>query len=127
MASCVRPRALIVEDDAAVGASIGMLLHAMGVDYRLAVDGKGAMEEFDRAIFDVAMIDLGLPDTDGRMLSLLIRQIDPRLPIVIMSADGVPLAGPRAPAHHRLEKPARPGQLRAMLDEIFGAASLTRQ
>lgn len=119
-----RPRALIVEDDDAVRASIAMLLGVMGIDYSLAADGEAAMRQFDRDNFDVAMIDQALPDTDGDILSDRMRKIDPGLPIVMMSSNDRCRRGEDTVLQHSIYKPAMPGQLRELLDHILSGAAV---
>jgi DNA-binding response OmpR family regulator len=79
-------RLLLVEDDVMVAS--GIKLGLTGAGY--AVDWVGSAERALEAVaahtFDVAVIDIGLPRTDGLELTRLLRQDGHTLPVLILTA-----------------------------------------
>lgn len=61
-------RILIVDDHADTLAVLSRLLRSEGHDVCLAATAEGAMECISRQEFDLLLVDLGLPDRDGRDL-----------------------------------------------------------
>ena len=80
-------RVLLVEDHAAFGEALTTLLN-MQPD--LEVVGRAGSRAEGRAVapdeVDVAVVDVFLPDGNGVELVRELRQADPRLPIVILTA-----------------------------------------
>ena len=79
-------RLLLVEDDVMVAS--GIKLGLTGAGY--AVDWVGSAERALEAVaadaFDAAIIDIGLPRTDGLELTRLLRQSGHTLPVLILTA-----------------------------------------
>jgi len=61
-------RILIVDDDRDILESLQMLLKAKGYEIETAETGKEALEKFTAASFDLALLDVKLPDMDGTEL-----------------------------------------------------------
>jgi two-component system, OmpR family, response regulator len=83
-------RVLVVEDDRMVGAAVVQALKdaAYAVDW--VTDGAAALEAAELEAYDVALLDLGLPLTDGREVLRHLRARCERLPVIIVTArDGV--------------------------------------
>ncbi len=59
-------RALVLEDDAAHGRLLGLQLAEIGVETHLVEEGRWFLEFLGRESFDFAVVDLKLPDMDGR-------------------------------------------------------------
>jgi two-component system OmpR family response regulator len=83
-------RVLLVEDDRMVGAAVVQALKdaAYAVDW--VTDGQTAIEAAEAETYDVALLDLGLPETDGQEVLRRFRQTGRRLPVIIVTArDGI--------------------------------------
>ncbi|HZC96197.1 MAG TPA: response regulator transcription factor [Bradyrhizobium sp.] len=83
-------RVLVIEDDSMVGAAVVQALKdaAYAVDW--VTDGAAAVEAAEIENYDVALLDLGLPVTDGREVLRRLRAKHDRLPVIIVTArDGV--------------------------------------
>lgn len=72
-----RRRILIVEDQEDVRTSLRFMLESMGQECRAAMDAAEAREAMKEWLPDAALIDLGLPGTDGFALATELRA-DPR-------------------------------------------------
>lgn len=75
---------LVVEDELVLSKQIGRALRAHEV--HSADSGRGALERLDTALPDLVLLDLRLPDVSGLDLLRTIRERDPDLPVVLMTA-----------------------------------------
>jgi two-component system OmpR family response regulator len=83
-------RVLLIEDDQMVGAAVKQALKdaAYAVDW--VTDGKTAIEATEVETYDVVLLDLGLPGTDGQEILRRLRQTGRQLPVIIVTArDGI--------------------------------------
>jgi two-component system OmpR family response regulator len=83
-------RVLLIEDDRMVGAAVKQALKdaAYAVDW--VTDGETAIQAAVNEAYEVALLDLGLPLTDGREVLRRIRGLGRKLPVIIVTArDGV--------------------------------------
>jgi len=78
---------LVVEDDRNISDLIHMYLVKEGFDVRLAGDGAGAVEEFERKVPDLVLLDIMLPVMDGWEVCARIRRTS-RVPIIMLTAKG---------------------------------------
>jgi len=78
-------RILLVEDDRALAAVVEEALTAAGHTVTSVPDGASALASEAN---DVVLLDLTLPDLDGREVCRILRGRQPDLPIVIVSASG---------------------------------------
>lgn len=83
-------RVLVIEDDEMVGAAVVQALKdaAYAVDW--VTDGVTAIEAAEVEDYDVALLDLGLPVTDGREVLRRLRAKGGGPPVIIVTArDGL--------------------------------------
>lgn len=78
---------LLVDDEVSIQRATAPLLRSRGYMVTIAGSGREALESFEREHPDLVILDLGLPDMDGREVC---RQIRERAdtPIVVLSARG---------------------------------------
>lgn len=76
---------LVVEDDRGVAVSLTDGLRDAGFDVVLATSGAAALEAQASESFDAVLLDLGLPDMDGRDVCRTIRARSP-VPIIMLTA-----------------------------------------
>lgn len=81
-----KPHILIVEDDPALGLLLHDLLRLEGFKATLVRDGREALPTYHSGRFDLALLDVMLPGRDGFELTQDLRQVSPRLPIVLLTA-----------------------------------------
>jgi two-component system KDP operon response regulator KdpE len=81
------PRILVVDDEAAILATMGPLLRGRGYEVTTAMSGKAALQAVERVEPDAVVLDLGLPDMDGVEVCRLLRE-DRSMPILVLSARG---------------------------------------
>ena len=78
---------LVVEDDRNICDLIHMYLVKEGFDVRIAGDGGKAIEEFQKQVPDLILLDIMLPVMDGWSVCAKIREIS-KVPIIMLTAKG---------------------------------------
>ncbi len=85
----MRPeRALVVDDEADVRALCGRLLERVGFEVSMADSVEQALQLLEAQPFDVMLVDLRLPGTDGLGLIHKARDLQPDLAALIMTGFG---------------------------------------
>lgn len=79
---------LIVDDDAMVADLIALFVEMIGQS-TIFLAANAALQDFQPGKYDIALLDLGLPDLPGNELAKNLKQIDPGLPCVCIT--GFPL------------------------------------
>jgi len=77
---------LLVEDDPEVGALVCEELRDHGCTVDWHKTGTGGWDQFRTEAPTLIVLDLRLPSTDGMDLLRRIREVDPHIPVVILSA-----------------------------------------
>src|SRR5258705_10377732 len=80
------PRVLVVEDDAELRGVLERGLREEGFSVQAVTTGYDALRHVDGAAPDVLVIDIGLPDTDGRDLCQAIRARGVQTPVLFLTA-----------------------------------------
>ena len=78
---------LVVEDDRNISDLIQMYLVKEGFDVRIAGDGGKAIEEFQKEVPDLILLDIMLPVVDGWTVTAKIRETS-KVPIIMLTAKG---------------------------------------
>ena len=78
---------LVVEDDRNICDLIHMYLVKEGFDVRIAGDGGKAIEEFQKQVPDLILLDIMLPVMDGWAVCAKIRETS-KVPIIMLTAKG---------------------------------------
>jgi DNA-binding response OmpR family regulator len=82
-------RVLIVEDEADVRKTLTDILRAMRYAESLEIegvpDGREGLDAVVRQRPDLVLLDLQMPRMDGLALLKQIREIEPRLPVIVIS------------------------------------------
>jgi two-component system OmpR family response regulator len=79
-------RALVVEDDGAIAEFVGRGLREAGFAVDQASDGEAGLNAALRAPYDVAVVDLMLPQRDGLSVIETLRHRGVMTPVLILSA-----------------------------------------
>jgi two-component system response regulator PrrA len=101
-------RVLVVEDDEAVRDAIRSGLTVHGFDVTVAADGETAVQAVIDKLYDVVVLDVGLPGISGIEVCQYLRLQEIDVPILILSARdevGDRVAGLQAGADDYLVKP----------------------
>lgn len=101
-------RLLLIEDDAMIGKAVRQGLAQAGYTVDWVTDGRDADLALANGVYDLAILDLGLPRKDGRAVLDTLRAHGNAMPVLIASArDSVAdrIAGLEAGADDYLLKP----------------------
>jgi DNA-binding response OmpR family regulator len=79
-------RILVVDDDVHILKLYQVELEEEGFDVVTAGTGKEAMELFEKEDFDLVTLDILMPDIDGISLLRKMKELKPRMPIVMSTA-----------------------------------------
>ena len=79
-------RVLVVEDDPMIGRAVVAGLHEQGYAVDWVRDGAEAELALAHAVYDVALLDLGLPRKDGLEVLKGVRRARNDLPVLIITA-----------------------------------------
>jgi two-component system response regulator MprA len=122
-------RILLVEDDADLRSVVARGLREEGFEVTLAVTGRDAMERVSSQTPDALIIDIGLPDADGRDLCQALRARGLQTPVLFLTArDAVTdrLSGFRAGGDDYLVKPFHLSELAARMQALMKRAGTER-
>jgi DNA-binding response OmpR family regulator len=102
-------RILLVDDDEDLREALGeQLLMTQGFDVFEAANGSDAMEKVKGELYDLIVLDIGLPDTDGRELCRLMRKQGVKCPVLMLTGhdgDSDTILGLDAGANDYVTKP----------------------
>ncbi len=79
------PRVLVVDDVASHARVTAIGLRIEGFEVEVAPDSEGALRVLAEQAFDVAMVDLMMPGTNGMQLCRMIRERHPETRVVLTS------------------------------------------
>ena len=81
-------RILIVDDEAAIRESLDALLSMEGFSVTAAADGAAGLEQLAANEFDLLLLDLALPGETGIELLPRILEMQPEMPVIMITAYG---------------------------------------
>lgn len=79
-------RVLLVEDDQSIGSLIEAVFNGNGAQVTWFNNGKTAIDNFRKGIYDICILDFSLPDMDGFALSSQIKEIE-NVPFLFVTAN----------------------------------------
>lgn len=115
------PRVLLVDDNAALVDNLAQILGDEGYDVRTASTGAQALDGA-RIGFDVALLDVRLPDANGTELAERLREISPEGAIVLLTGFATletAIAAVRAGAFAYLVKPCSTPELLLTIEQAL--------
>jgi DNA-binding response OmpR family regulator len=123
-------RLLLVEDDLMIGRAVTLGLGKAGLTVDWVVEGRSGLAAAANGVYDLIVLDLGLPHIDGMTLLQTLRARRDTVPVLITTArDAVPdrIAGLNGGADDYLLKPFDLDELiarvRALLRRRAGTAA----
>jgi DNA-binding response OmpR family regulator len=76
---------LVVDDEQTIRESLAKILRAEGYEIVLAENGQEAIEKLVQESFNLLLLDLGLPVKDGWDIVIGVAQVNPLLPVIIIT------------------------------------------
>jgi CheY-like chemotaxis protein len=78
---------LVIDDEEDVRRVVEVMLKNAGHDAVQAVDGNDALRQFRRQHFELVICDVFMPDKEGIETLKELRELDPTVPIIMMSGE----------------------------------------
>lgn len=79
---------LVVDDERNIRNNLGMVLEAEGYKVDTASDGDDALNRVKEGRYDIAFVDFQMPKMDGLELLRFLRELRPKMPVVMLTAYG---------------------------------------
>jgi DNA-binding NtrC family response regulator len=112
------PRVLVVDDESSILDSLRILLKNEGFVPYTALGGKQGIERLPELRPDIILTDVRMPDVGGVQLLSVARQVDPDVPVILMTAQATLQSAMQAVnegAFYYIQKPFRNDELLAIL------------
>jgi len=115
-------RILLAEDDSNLGTLLRNYLDAKNYETTLFMTGRSALEAFSAGSFDLCILDIMMPEMDGLALAKAVRNLDPAIPIIFLTAknqeDDI-IEGFKTGADDYITKPFNMEELLYRIEAIF--------
>jgi signal transduction histidine kinase len=121
---------LIVDDDEALAENISEIVQTLGVATAIARDRRTALSLAAERNFDVALVDVRLPDGDGLSLLEPLRARRPHIQSIMVTGDAAvegAIAAVRVAAFAYVLKPASPPELLETVRRALEQAAILRE
>ena len=120
---------LVVDDEQLIRRSIAKRLSAAGYTVLEAENGKVALEQSAKGV-DLAVLDYRLPDLDGLAVLKQIRQVDPDVLVILLTAYAsvaTAVEAMKLGAYHFMNKPFDLEALATMVEQALETTRLRRE
>jgi DNA-binding NtrC family response regulator len=124
------PPVLLVEDRESLRSMLRSTLEAEGYAVEEAVDGKAALKALQGGRYLAVVTDLKLPGADGHQVLDAARELDPNVPVILMTAYGTvedAVGAMKRGAFDFLAKPVDPDHLVLLLSRAVERKSLLEE
>ena len=88
--SRAKPHILLIDDDEGFSTSIEKLLSSRGYAVETAPNGRVGLDLLEQEAFDLALVDIYMPEVDGLEVILKLRRRAPGTRVVAVSGGGRP-------------------------------------
>lgn len=108
------PKILVVDDDKNLLELLKLRLESENYEVIAVLNEEDAVKETKKQVFDLSIIDLQLPNTDGISLMDEVHSINPEIPVIILTAYGSiesAVEAMKKGAYNYLTKPFDPREL----------------
>ena len=113
---------LLVEDDTDLRENVTEFFELSGYRVTAVVNAAGFYQALEKDSYQVAVIDIGLPDQSGLMLAKHLRGINPGSGIIILTAndaESIKVKGYKAGADNYLVKPVSGPLLESAIESLL--------
>jgi DNA-binding NtrC family response regulator len=120
--SAVKSKILVVEDDPLMSDSLKKVLGGEGYVVSVALTGAEAKKILEDQVFHLLLLDIRLPDMDGVELLSFVRESEPDIPVIVMTAYTditVAVGAMKAGANDYLQKPFELDELKLLVSRTL--------
>jgi len=124
------PKILIVDDETAILDTLRILLKREGFQVETAVGGQAGIDRMHDVRPDVVLSDVRMPNVGGLEVLLAARELDPSLPVILMTAQASLQTAIRAVnegAYYYIQKPFANDELVAIVRRASESRQLKRE
>lgn len=124
-----RPSILVADDEPRLLKTLADLLRSRGFEASEAHGGRQACEQLHRQAFDLALLDLNMPELDGFQVMAETGRLQPDCGVIVVSGESSFSTVSRALRRGALDyirKPFDPEELLATVEGVLGKQSLIR-
>ncbi len=118
-------KVLIAEDDRDFGNILAQYVTISGFEVKLGRDGSEAWEMFNHDKPDICVLDIMMPEMDGFTLAEKIKELDPNVPLIFLTAKSLKediVRGLKIGADDYITKPFDPDVLILRINNILRRA-----
>jgi DNA-binding NtrC family response regulator len=126
----MRTKILVVDDERAILDTVEILLRGEGFDASVAQSGREALERFEEIAPDIVVTDIRMPGVTGLDLLEAVRERDPEIPVILMTAQASLQSAVKAVnqgAFYYLQKPFSNAELVALCRRAAQLRELSRE
>ncbi len=123
-------RILLIDDDASLREVLAYTLQEQGHVVETAADGKAGLALLEGAGPDVVITDLKMPGTGGLEVLRRAHEVDPLLPVIVLTAFGSiedAVAAMRDGAHDYITKPYNRDELKLTVEKALEKRRLVQE
>ena len=117
-------RVLVIDDEPLMRKLLGRLLTASGYDVVVTEGGAEAIELLWQNAFDVVVSDVNMPGVDGIEVLRFVRQRDPDLPVILVTACASTDTAIGAVQHHATAYMTKPIDTKRFQEEVAQALTM---
>ena len=120
---------LVIDDEQLIRRTVGKKLQSLGYDVLEAEDGRQALERASTGV-DLAILDYRLPDMDGLAVLKQLKQMDPDILVILLTAYAnveVAVSAMKFGAYHFANKPFDLESLAALVEQALETTRLRRE
>jgi DNA-binding NtrC family response regulator len=113
---------LVVDDERNIRNNLRMVLEAAGYKADAAGNGDDAVTRVKEGHYDIAFVDIQMPEMDGLELLRYLRGLRPKMPVVMLTAYGTverAVEAMKLGAVDFLEKPFDPKAIQLLCQEVL--------
>ncbi|HEU4833410.1 MAG TPA: response regulator [Pyrinomonadaceae bacterium] len=117
-----KPCILVVDDEPSVGDALRIVLESNGYEVVLVTNGQDGIEQARNRNFGFSVVDLFLTDISGFQVITDLRNLQPHIPILLITAHGSPqifAEAKRLGAIGALSKPFPPAEILKLIDSYM--------
>ena len=121
---------LVVDDELSIRESLSGWLRQDGFEVENAADGMAALSMIKETHYDIMLIDVKMPEMDGLTLLRQLKEMEPEIAVVMMTAHGAiqdAVDAMRLGAHDYLLKPFDLEELSLTIDKLVRIQTLSME
>ncbi len=123
-------RVLVIDDEPVVVDVLRQLLTKQGYEVQIAGDAAAGRQSIEGQVWDVVLLDVMLPDADGMQMLRWIRERNPNLAVVMITAFATvesAVQAMKSGAFHYVTKPFKNDEVRHLVARAVQTSRLRRE